>query len=489
MRMNKVMKGTALTALAAATWLAAGTTDASAAKAENPIESGSISISINEDQQTMSAFSEDAMEVHVGIGTYNKKGTVKVSEWDVYEYGSENIDLSKLKNTKDSYIAVKTDKSNPVYIKIPAAIKGQKAKYNAGSSLLTIDNIKRDNSSATKPEEYDWEYRTAYSDWQKFYPYEMDETGKWVQSTVFEKFQQQGASLYVRSCASEHYYKDADGNSKSGLELVGTVKDASDKSSDPAEYALYEAGSFPGKESKVSVKKQAKGPAVGIDYAKNTVKLAKDVEVRMIFGYYYAENDSLADVKSGDKVDVEKFFNVTNNLKPEEEDFEYVEEAKAAASAATSGVLEVRKKADEGKGKSASKWTIVNLDKPQQMAIKKPDDKNFDESGEGIVTTSSAVSFAVTNGSISVKYIYKGTGDKAKYSDKVEITNSDSKLDYQVVIKSSEPSSTDKATTVKKGKSAKVTAKKGDTIYIRVAGDKKEKRFAGKYTVVAKTIY
>ena len=122
------------------------------------------------------------------------------------------------------------------------------------------------------------------------------------------------------------------------------------------------------------------------------------------------------------------------------------------------------------------------------MAIKAADAKNIDKDN-GIVTTNSAVSFTVTGGSVSVKYIYKGTGDKAKYSDKVEITNSDSKLDYQVVIKSSVPASTDKAVTVKKGKSAKVTAKKGDTIYIRVAGDKKEKRFAGKYTVVAKTIY
>lgn len=494
MRMNKVMKGTALTALAAATWLAAGTTDASAAKAENPIDIEDVIVNTYKQTLTVDVEEGKAKEVHIGIGTFNKnKSTVKVSAWDVYEvgeyeewdeydegtsgFGVSGVDLSKLNSTKDSYIAVKTDKSDPVYIKVPAAVKGQTAKYNPGNNHLDITKIKQGTSSDIKPETLDWQYRTSYGSWKFFTPYGTDDKGTVIQNEIFQEFQQQGASLYVRTGATEGGYYDETEKKYYNMKPLGTVKDANDKGSDPVEYPLYESGSLPGKESKVSIKKQANGPAVGVDYAKNTVKLAKDVEFRMILGSDYFSTE-LAGVKSDAKVEVEKFFEATTSSSI----------AKAEADAATSGVLEVRKKADATKKKSASKWTIVKLDKPQEMAIKAA--KADDLKDGGIVTTNSAVSFAVTNGSISVKYIYKGTGDKAKYSDKVEITNSDSKLDYEVVIKSSVPASTDKATKVKKGgKNAKVTAKKGDTIYIRVAGDKKEKRFAGKYTVVAKTIY
>lgn len=490
MRMNKVMKGTALTALAAATWLAAGTTDASAAKATNPIDIKDVTVDTYNQTLTVNVEEGKAKEVHIGVGTFNKKGTVKVSAWDVYEageyynydydedgFGVYGIDLSKLNSTKDSYIAVKTDKSDPVYIKVPAAVKGQTAKYNPGNNHLDITKIKQGTSSDIKPETLDWEYRTSYGSWKYFSPYYTDGKGTVHQDEIFQEFQQQGASLYVRTSATDGGYFDETEKKHYNMKPLGTVKDANDKGSDPVEYPLYESGSLPGKESKVSIKKQANGPAVGVDYAKNTVKLAKDVEFRMILGSDYFSTE-LTGVKADAKVDVEKFFEATTSSSI----------AKAEADAATSGVLEVRKKADAAKKKSASKWTIVKIDKPLEMAIKAADAKNIGNDN-GIVTTNSAVSFTVTGGSVSVKYIYKGSGDKAKYSDKVEITNSDSKLDYQVVIKSSVPASTDKAATVKKGKSAKVTAKKGDTIYIRVAGDKKEKRFAGKYTVVAKTIY
>lgn len=494
MKMNKVMKGTALTALAAVTWLAAGTTDASAAKAANPIDFNGVNINTYNQTMSVDVGKGKAKEIHVGVGTFSK-GKVKVSAWDVYEaceyeiydeyeyeneiisgFGVGNVDLSKLNNTKDSYVAVKTDKSDPIYIKIPAAVKSQKATYNPGNFTLEIKNVKQGTSSDIKPETLEWQYRTSYGSWKWISPYGFGSNNTVVQNEIFQEFQQQGATLYIRSASTDSFYKDEKGNWYN-MKPSGTVKDAADKSADPVEYPLYESGSFPGKESKVTIKKQANGPAVGVDYVKNTVKLAKDVEFRMILGDDYFSSE-LAGVKADSKVEVEKFFDATTTSAI----------AKEEAAAATSGVLEVRKKADASKKKSASKWTIVKIDKPQEMAIKAADAKNIDND-KGIVTTNSAVSFSVTNGSVSVKYIYKGTGDKAKYNDKVEITNSDSKLDYQVVIKSSAPASTDKATTVKKGKSAKVTAKKGDTIYIRVAGDKKEKRFAGKYTVVAKTIY
>ena len=129
MEMNKIMKGTALTALAAATWFAAGTTDAAAKDATNSIDISDVYFSLgaydDSDEGYYDTYNpyvgadvEGATEIHIGIGTYNKnKGTVKVSSWDVYDNGSA-ADLSKLNSTKDNYIAIKTEKSDPIYIKI-----------------------------------------------------------------------------------------------------------------------------------------------------------------------------------------------------------------------------------------------------------------------------------------------------------------------------------------------------------------------------------
>lgn len=498
MEMNKIMKGTALTALAAATWFAAGTTDAAAKTAENPIDVNNVSVDTYGQSMSVRVAKGSAMEVHVGVGSYNKnKGTVKVSAWDVYEVGEykndsftgvRNIDLSKLNSTKDSYIAVKTDKSDPIYIKIPAAVKKQKAAYNGGNSQVTITGIKQ-GTGELKDVDCRWEYRTPYSGWEDFDLYEWvedDKTSEWKLDTTkpvanFENLQQQGATLYVRASATESEYYDKDKDESYNMKPSGTIKDADDKSTDAVEYPLYESGSLPGKESKLTIKKQANGPKVSVDYVKNQVNLPRDVETRMIIGseYYFADN--LADVKEG-KVNVDKFFNVSGK----KDDVALTDAQIAEVKAATSGVLEVRKKADEGKKKSASKWTIVKVVNPEEMTVKVDDkDKEAIKDG-GIVTTSSAVAFAVTDGSISVKYNFDS---KNKYKGKVEIVNS-GKVAYEVVIDSTAPASDKKGTVIAAaGGKKSIRAANGNTIYIRVAGDKKAKTFAGKYTVVAKTIY
>ena len=498
MEMNKIMKGTALTALAAATWFAAGTTDAAAKQAENPIDVNDVYVDTYNQTMTVNLDEGQAMEVHVGVGAYSDRNkAVKVSAWDVYEvgayrnkgddeisYGVRNIDLSKLNSTKDSYIAVKTDKSDPIYIKIPAAVKGQKATYNGGNSQVTITNIKQ-GSGTLKDTDCEWQYRTSYGSWEYFDLYEwvIDEgTGEEKIDTTkplanFENFQQQGATLYIRSGATSGEYEDDKGNYYN-MKPSGTVKDAADKSTDAVEYPLYESGSLPGKESKLTIKKQANGPAISVDYVNNQVKLPKDVETRMIIGSEYYASDNLADVKENEKVDVDKFFNVSGKRDGVDLSATEIAEAKAA----TSGVIEVRKKADESKKKSPSKWTIVKVVNPEAWEFKPKNGADF-ENGV-MVTTNQAVEVeSITGGSIKIQYQYKNNKTK-DYAGKVTVTNA-GKFDFQVVIKSSDPAGTDKGVTIKAGDNKSIKASKNDKVYVRKAGNKKDKTFAGKYISVA----
>lgn len=482
MEMNKIMKGTALTALAAATWFAAGTTDAAAKDAENPISVNDVWFNLgaydesDEDDDYYETYNpsigadvDGATEIHIGIGTYNKnKNAVKVSSWDVYENG-EGANLSKLNSTKDNYIAIKTEKSDPIYIKIPAAVKGQTVKYNGATNIVSITNIK--GVSDTDYKHYTWEYRTSYGDWQKLGNYgkfrdkvtgELKEGDK----AILQEYQQQGATLYVRARAK--YKADDKGNTIEGLvDTNTTVIDASDKSSDPVKYKLYESGTLAGKESKLSIKKQANGPAVAVDYVNNQVKLPKDVEFRMLADseYYGADyTTKLEGVAANSKVDIEKFF--------------------PAGKAATSGVLEVRKAAvTTGNGKAASKWTLVKIDNPVGMEFNPVKTEDFDGNGN-MITTSSAVEIkSTTGGSITIQYDYKKTGTKA-YNNKVKVTNNGN-FDFQVVIKSSDPTGTDRAVTIKKSANKLISANKGDKVYVRKAGNKTEKTFAGKYVPIA----
>lgn len=483
MEMNKIMKGTALTALAAATWFAAGTTDAAAKDATNSININDVFFNLGngyyyEDEGEfydatinpyVGADVKGAKEIHIGIGTYNKnKGAVKVSSWDVYDNG-DYADLSKLNSTKDNYIAIKTEKSDPIYIKIPAAVKGQTVKYNGATNIVSITNIK--GVSDTDYKHYTWEYRTSYGDWQELGNYGKfrdKDTGELKEGdrAILQEYQQQGATLYVRARAK--YKADDKGNIIKGLvDTKTTVTDASDKSSDPVKYKLYESGTLAGKESKLNIKKQANGPAVSVDYVNNQVKLPKDVEFRMLADseYYGADyTTKLEGVSVNSKVDIEKFF--------------------PAGKAATSGVLEVRKAAvATGNGKAASKWTLVKIDNPEAWEFKPAKISDFDDNGN-MVTTGNAVEVqSTTGGSITIQYQYKNNRTK-DYAGKVKVTNS-GKFDFQVVIKSSDPAGTDKGVTIKAGANKLIKASKGDKVYVRKAGNKKEKTFAGKYVSVA----
>lgn len=436
-----------------------------------------------------------AREIMFGIGQYNSQNnTVKVASWDIYDlsacekiyydgtpteyYTETTIDLSKLNTKKDNYIAVKTNLTDPIYIKIPASVQGQKITYTGiedTDGRFEIKNVKGDKGT-----NYKWEYRTKYGQWQKLHT-SVDSSGNYsaFDTDLGRYYHKNGASLYIRAASNDtndnHSYVNGITQYDGHITKTGTtVKDANDKSADPVEYPLYIASYFPGKESKVNIPKMAKGPSVAVDYINNKVKLPKNVEFRVLAGSdFYADIRDYKDISAGSTVDVEKFLENTWIVKEMEENY----------SGEVSGVLEVRKKADVSKRKGVSKWTVVDITYPTEMAIK-ADDASLSKLKDGAIAASEAA-FNVSGGAVTVKYVYDGKG---RYKNKVNITNG-GKMSYQVVIKSGVPAASDKATLIKANSTKAIKANKGDSIYIRVAGNRKEKIFAGKYTFVAKTNY
>ena len=427
MRIKRVLQGTALTALAAAAWMGAGTVDASAAELD------SAAIKVDTATQTMTVTTTDK-EVIFGAGTYNKKGTVKVAAWDVHEVtnGSVTIDLSKLSNVKDNYVAVKTETTDPIYIKIGSSVKSQKVKYDAVKNTLSIDNVKNADTTAPQAKDgYKWEYRTAYGTWATLN----------TEQVPFEQYQYQGASLYVRAAAATEASLKA---------TTEEVYDAALKTAPTTKSKVYMAGRLPGKEAKLNIPKQANGPSVAIDYAKGTVKIPNGAQYRTLLmnedGTYGAPSEPVANTEKAAQ-GVDKFLQT-----------------------ASGAVLEVRKAATDKK--VASKWTQVKLTKPVALPL------------ESVIvgTADIATDGAVVSKDIKVTY---GKDKKGKYNKTIIV---ETKSDIEVIVKSSAPAASDKATAIKatKGTGTIKNVTDGDTIYIRTAGVKATKAWAGAYTAVGK---
>lgn len=435
MRIKRVLQGTVLTALAAATLVGV---DASAAATPKPTDppasggdetpfSGTVTFEQNEDTGAyqISVDAGSAKEVIVGFATYNKKGTVKIADtaWDVYDGGEAVIDLSKVNNTKDTYIAIKSDSTTPVYYKIVGNASGQKVKYDASTSKFTIENIKPAEITTANA---DFEYRTPYSVWSDF-----AKDG----SEQLKNLQPQGATVYVRAAGGTITADDAE------------VTDAADSTK---KYTLKTLGKLPGKESKVNIAKMANGPKITADYLKTTVTIPAGTEYRLT-------NDlSAVTANSGKAV-------------------KYASELLGSEKALA---LEVRKAAVAGK-KAPSKWSRLDLVELKEFdTTLQATDNIADADADGTKDITVDLGGGVIAG-------YKLKSDKKSYEQYITISSANS--DINVIVGNAEPKADDKAITVKKGAAKPTTIKQtSGTVYIRTVGDKKAKIWSGKYTAAGK---
>lgn len=245
---------------------------------------------------------------------------------------------------------------------------------------------------------------------------------------------------------------------KDGQVDINTVKNATADMVD-----VYNIGKLPGKEIKLNIAKQANGPSVPVDYKKGTVTINKNLEYRIIKETGIVSHSAIG---SKSVKDVSELLGASDG-----------------ASAVSSGVVEVRKAAlTKGKGKSASKWTRVRIEEPKALGL---------ASGTADIntaTTGKAVTISTKDGAI-MEAGYKLNSKNTAVTHLVLINKTvDS---YEYYLGSSAPQAGDKAIKTIKG-SRSVNIKQADVngknIYIRTAGDKKTKKWAGEWTQVGTSI-
>ncbi|MCX4327952.1 MAG: hypothetical protein OSJ45_11755 [Lachnospiraceae bacterium] len=420
MRIKRVLQGTALTALAAAAWMGAGSADASAA-----VDTTNLVKAADGSYQLQVTTTGNDIEVMAAVVKPNKNGGVKITAWDVHEGSTANIDLSKLNVANDNYIALKTDSMDePIFVGIAAASKKNKVTFNAGTAKVTnIDTtvVKTTTTGYTGAVEY----RTANGNWAAF-----------NRDNALTGYQHQGATLYLRVPA----------NTKAKTNITDGLIDITNDKKNTKKLDIRQVGSLPGKETKLNIGKQANGPRVAVDYVKGTVTIPKSAEYRVVAN----ASTSAAVGTTSDKAEA---------LTPG---------AILGKANSDSGVLEVRKAAvtNTAKGKAASKWTRVELKMPKAVTIEKAD-----------VATSSSVKAKVSGGAIELQY----TVDKKKVANGGLTFKNTAGFSVDYFVGSAAPTGYDKA--IKAVKDTKtVTIKKlkdGDKIFVRVSGDKTKTQWAG----------
>ncbi len=423
MKIKRVLQGTALAALAAAAWMGTGSTDASAKVSTDDIfiEDGVIHMN-----------SDDA-EIMVSI-VQVKNNQFQIKNWDVYEDGCATVDLSKLNNAKDNYVAVLTDDAKPFFLKIAKTDKPGKATYNYKTGTLTFGTL-TDLSKA--------EYRTVNSGWDL------------VSYLDVSMYNYQGASLYMR-------VKDT---------LKSPVLNASEKLDDKStkntteDYAVYDIGSLASKEVKFNVAKQANGPSLSGDYVKNTIKSKDGLPARVVYNssfYDFGGENGAKPVVSGGAVTSKS--SKTADLEAITKGFNPGDKI----------VLEVRTDATDKK--PASKWSRLEIVVPSQIAA-------------------SAIASTVTNGAIvtsgdaikvSAAFTEKSGKNGAKSYPDVVIKNDASKGNVDVKI-----GETGRVSTLKPSKTVKYkkTGTDGNKLYVRVGGDKADKKWAGAWTEIGQVTF
>lgn len=503
MRLKKLLQGTAFTVLATAACLAAGKTDASAQISQD-------SVTVDTDKQQMIVKPETGdKEVVISVAKKGKKRgniTFKMSQWDVHDVNGAKevkVDLSKLSNVKDNFIAVKTeDMDTPFIVRIPAAAKVNVITYNAEKHEL--DFKAGDKKSYAKAAEK-FQYRTPYSGWSE--PEKLTDGKK---ADIFRKYQYQGLGVYLRTPATKDKDTPLTPNN-------GDYKNVYDAKNLDTKLSVYDSGSFPGKITKLNIAKQAKGPSVPVQYGAGTVTIPKAVEYRVLIKnsetntYSFKQFTVNTETKDGEPASTETKTIETADKSRATKDFPVAKLLSTSdttlATSGAIGVLEVRTASKENdsspkRAKCASNWTRVPIEVTAPFTEKELGDKATIASANSIIATGSATDTKYGDGGVRWAKIVKdgkqvvavtyGTCSNGKGTVRFTNIGDDS---YQIVVSENKVSSIDDLDT----KNAKTLAARGSSatkilnltnvndgyyIYIRRAGNQSKKVWAGVYTLL-----
>lgn len=509
MKAKKLLQGTGFAVLTAVACLGTSTTDASA-----QVSTADVKVDTDKQQMIVTPESDDK-EVIISVAKKGKKKgkiTFKMAQWDVHDVKGASevkVDLSKLNNVKENFIAVKTeDMTKPFIVRIPAAAKVNVITYNAEKHEL---NFKAGAKKSYAKAAESFQYRTPYGSWS-----ESEALIEGKKADIFSKYQYQGLGIYLRTPAT-----------KSGETLTpnnGDYKNVYDASNIDTKLDVYDSGSFPGKITKVNIAKQAKGPSVPVQYSAGTLTLPKKVEYRVLIKDNNADTYSFKTFTStkaaieGEPETIETKtikiadkYQATKNV-PVSDLLSTVQNEQAAPGAV--GILEVRtvSKVDDNnpkKAKCASNWTRVVIEMTSPLTDEELGGAERIASASSIIASGSATGDSYGGAGIQAARIFKITDDKSiaivtvsygtatydkttsKWKGTVRFTNigDDS---YQIVVSDKKVDSIDDLDTksVKtlsaRGSSASkmlslANVEDGSYIYIRKAGNQSKKTWAGVY--------
>lgn len=450
MKVNNGLKLTAATAMALVIITGVKSIDASAAAIITPkdIKTSGKDQKVYIDVQDMKNTNEEVM---FGMATKGKKSddiTFRVSAWDIFEVGNNDkiaVDLSKLSNIKDNFVAIKTDAMDvPIIIRIPAVPKIVTAEYDAAEQIL---KFKTGTSRTSLEPAKGYEWRTPYSNWNSSSDSEkLSDDGE--TKKVFDEFKYQGATLYIRT----------PGAAEAGITET-TDDDLKNKktcdASSGKEVTVYDAGSFPGREAKLNIAKQANGPSVAAKYTSGTLTLPASSEYRVVT------------IVNGVKTIPDKPTDNDSRVSVSIKDL-LTKSSTGSSIAAEEGILEVRTKENTTgrKPKAASKWTRVFLSNSNDLEVTGADGDILNATVKDSDNNTILKITKDDNNDISVENLTEDS--------------------YQIVVMQGTkvPEVDAKYTRLNKKSTITIKNESGQTVYIRKSGDSRTKTWVSDYVKI-----
>lgn len=427
---KKIMTSVAVGAFALAV-VGTGSVTASAAKGD---------VTIDAEKQTLTVSSQDSTinEVFVAYPKVKNNAAKAVKAWDIYDASSQSkdvvVDISNLNATKDNYVLVKTDATDVKLIKIAAVSNKVKGGYDAAKKTIVLEN-KTEGASG------DLEYRTVSGTWDDF-----DDT------VDLTKYEMTGATVYFR----EKYASTVTATEE--VTIAGLGEDGADAKLTPAV-----AASFGGKELKIKITKAANGPKATVNLDAGTYKISKDgLEYRTDL----SKDEWASDKKKNDEIAVDT--SAAGVLE--------VRTARTTSEAAATTVKAAKAT------KPASKITQYTYEAAATVPA-------FTGGTEDVAnaTPNDAITFKVTakGAKITLEVSNKMTGDDAK--DIQVVTIAETGKDNAEVV-AGLTAKTFKATTVKAGKTSKISVDANSYVYVRYASNKKTGAWASAFVEAGKVV-
>ena len=370
------------------------------------------------------------------------------------------IDTSSLAVTKTQYVVIKGDKNTKeVAIQLaatPSKLAASIDYTDPAAPALSLKDITKGKNSATAVANVEF----SVANGSKYTTYTAKKES--AAGTDLTKYQKLGATLKVRQAAST----DIDALDKT--DSNGNCKEVDIKLNGEVAKAYAATGTFASKELKVKVAKLASGPKITVNYTKNTVSIPKTAQYRTAVSEEFV-NTLVANASKNTVLVPLSEFKQTKA---------FTLDVRTAAKPNTKDVT---------KSKSASHITEVAIPKIEELSVKlaaNGEEEAADIDKDNFKTAD--LEKITANGKVTFKY-----GTKSGIAT---LTSADTDSVYEVYVtrestvgvvsdKIVTPASTVKG--VKKltaAKALKLTKlKDGDKIFIRKAGNAKNKVFASEF--------